>query len=98
VPWLNKCGEPLQLGSIRLIKELRQKGHEVWIYTSSQHGLVYIKMWLCLYGIRVDGIINPKVHFDNKNHLNFSCRPSKYPPAFGIDLHFDDSLGVVIWI
>ncbi|MEN9434099.1 MAG: hypothetical protein RLZZ422_1688 [Pseudomonadota bacterium] len=44
VLWLNKYGEPLRLGSVKLIKELRQKGHEVWIYTASQHGLVYIKM------------------------------------------------------
>lgn len=95
VPWLDKCYEPLRLGSVRLIKELRQNGHEVWIYTSSQRGLVYIKMWLCLYGIRVDGIINQKVHLANTKHLNFLRLPSKYPPTFGIDLHIDDSLGVV---
>ena len=44
--------------------------------------------------IRVDGIVNSERHLHGLALHGFSRLPSKYPPAFGIDLHVDDSEGV----
>ena len=86
--------EPLRRGTRALIQELRRRGCSVWIYTSSLRSPFHIRLWLFLHGIRVDGVIN-----DDRHRRELSCRrfqplPSKYPPAFGIDLHVDDSEGV----
>lgn len=44
-----------------------------------------------LYGIRLDKVINQQVH---NQFVRIPSKPSKYPPAFNIDLHIDDSKGV----
>ncbi len=86
--------EPLRLGTKTLFRTLQQQGHELGIYTTSLRSSVAIKWWLRLYGISVSFVINQSRHDTmTKEHpeRNF---PSKYPPAFGIDLHIDDSEGV----
>lgn len=89
--WL---GEPLRRGAGSLIRELRRRGCSVWIYTTSGRTPFYIRRWLLMYGIHVDGIVNSERHRHGLARHGLSRSPSKYPPAFGIDLHVDDSEGV----
>lgn len=89
--WL---GEPLRRGTVALMRELRRRGCSIWIYTSSGRSPFYIRRWLLLHGIRVDGVVNDERHRQCLAVHGFSHSPSKFPPAFGIDLHVDDSDGV----
>lgn len=89
--WL---GEPLRIGTRSLIRELRRRGCSIWIYTSSGRSPFYIRRWLLLHGIHVDGVVNSERHRVGLETHGFSHAPSKFPPAFGIDLHVDDSEGV----
>lgn len=91
--WL---GEPLRCGTRSLIRDLRRQGCSIWIYTSSGRTPSYIRRWLMLYGIRVDGVVNSDRHHHVVTARGFEKMPSKFPPAFDIDLHVDDSEGVRI--
>ncbi|MDG9885887.1 hypothetical protein N7650_23925 [Pseudomonas sp. GD04058] len=91
--WL---GEPLRSGTRSLIRDLRRQGCSIWIYTSSGRTPSYIRRWLMLYGIRVDGVVNSDRHHHVVTARGFEKMPSKFPPAFDIDLHVDDSEGVRI--
>lgn len=86
--------EPLRCGTKRLFRELRQLDCSVWIYTSSGRSSAYIKRWFLLHGIRIDGVVNRNRHCHISNQHHLLRLPSKFPPAFGIDLHIDDSEGV----
>ena len=87
-------GEPLRRGTAALVHQLKERGCSVWIYTSSARPAFRIRLWLRLHGVRVDGVINEEKHRQVLSRGRFSRLPSKYPPAFGIDLHVDDSEGV----
>lgn len=89
-----RLGEPLRYGTVDLFKELRRRQWEIWIYTTSERTPWQIRSWLWLYGIRVDGIVNGEKHRETLAQSNPSLTISKYPPAFQIDLHIDDSEGV----
>lgn len=89
--WL---GEPLRFGTRALTRELRRQGCSVWVYTSSGRTPSYIKRWLMLYGIRVDGVVNSVSHSQALAARGLVNAPSKLPSAFDIDLHVDDSEGV----
>lgn len=89
-----KLHAPLRKAAAFLIRELRRQGCSVWIYTSSSRTPFEIHLWLFLYGIRVDGVVNDARHRKAIAGRNFYTMPSKYPPAFDIDLHVDDSEGV----
>lgn len=89
--WL---GEPLRSGTRSLARELRRQGCSVWVYTSSGRTPSYIRRWLLLYGIHVDGVVNSVRHNQALTERGMSNTPSKFPPAFDIDLHVDDSEGV----
>ncbi|MBA1198677.1 hypothetical protein PS623_02087 [Pseudomonas fluorescens] len=89
--WL---GEPLRAGTRELIRDLRRQNCSVWIYTSSGRTPAYIKRWLLLYGIRVDGVVNNDRHLHMMAEHGLSRPPSKHPGLFDIDLHVDDSDGV----
>ncbi|WDY55818.1 hypothetical protein [Pseudomonas sp. PSKL.D1] len=89
--WL---GEPLRIGTRELIRDLRRRGCSIWIYTSSGRTPSYIRRWLLLYGIHVDGVVNSDRHQHALTARGFTNAPSKLPSAFGIDLHIDDSEGV----
>jgi len=91
--WL---GEPLRRGTRSLIRDLRRQGCSIWIYTSSGRTPAYIRRWLMLYGIHVDGVVNSDRHQHVLAQRRLENAPSKYPPAFDIDLHVDDSEGVGI--
>ncbi len=97
--WLPACvhrwlGEPLRIGTRALTRELRRQGCSIWVYTSSGRTPSYIRRWLLLYGIRVDGVVNSVLHNRALMNNGLSKGPSKFPPAFDIDLHVDDSEGV----
>lgn len=88
--------ERLRLGTVTLIKQLIASNHTIWLYTSSNRSTKYLRFWFTLYGIKLEGIINSEIH---QRMIECGMAPkgtSKYPPAFGIDLHIDDSEGVKI--
>ena len=89
--WL---GEPLRNGTRALIRELRRQNCSIWVYTSSGRTPVYIRRWLMLYGIHVDGVVNSVRHSQALTERGLVNAPSKLPSAFDIDLHVDDSEGV----
>lgn len=89
--WL---GEPLRFGTRSLTRELRRQGCSIWVYTSSGRTPSYIRRWLLLHGIRVDGVVNSVRHGHALAAHGLENSPSKFPPAFDIDLHVDDSEGV----
>ena len=88
-------GEPLRRGTCSLMRELRRRGCSVWIYTSSGRTPFDIRLWMFLHGIRIDGVVNDERHRRGLAGRRFSRLPSEYPPAFDIDLHVDDSEGVL---
>jgi hypothetical protein len=82
------------MGTRSLTRELRRQGCSIWVYTSSGRAPSYIRRWLLLYGIRVDGVVNSALHSRALTAHGLLNSPSKFPPAFDIDLHVDDSEGV----
>jgi hypothetical protein len=84
--------EPIRVGTIGLMKQLKSQGHSICIYTTSFRTPHLIRMTFMSYGISLHQVINQKRHDAIlKERRNIF---SKYPPAFGIDLHIDDSPGV----
>ncbi len=86
--------EKIRKGSKRVFKDLKKQGHEIGIYTTSFRPKFKILFQLLTYGIRPDFIIN-----ENENRIELkrkNINSSKYPPAFEIDIHIDDSKGVEI--
>jgi len=86
--------EPLRQGTPELMRQLRQRGWEVWVYTTSNRSPAAVRRWLRWHGVLLDGMVNQDAH---DRHLRRSPQdrpPSKNPAAFGIDLHVDDSDGV----
>jgi hypothetical protein len=92
VPWWKRYWypEPLRQGTRVLMRELHAGGHELWIYTTSYRPARYLRGWFRSFGVRLHGVVNQ----DRHDRVVGRHRPSKYPPAFGIDLHVDDSAGV----
>jgi FMN phosphatase YigB (HAD superfamily) len=82
--------EKIRFGTIELFNELRNKGHRIYIYTTSFRSTAKIKLTFYSYGIPVDVAINQQRH-DRQLREN-KTRASKFPPAFNIDVHVDDSL------
>lgn len=83
--------EKLRTGTIELMKACQAKGHKVYVYTTSYRPPRRIWWMFYLYGIKLDKVINQQVH---NQFVRMPAKPSKYPPAFKIDLHIDDSKGV----
>ncbi len=86
--------EKIRLGTIELMKTLQGQNHKLFIYTTSLRSTNKIWWTFFSYGLKVDKIINQKLHKSvlRENYTTYS----KYPPAFGIDVHIDDSKGVEI--
>ncbi len=84
--------EKIRKGTTQLFRVLHEQGHNIVIYTTSFRSKRKIWCMFFSYGIRIGRIINQDTHIAtlrdrSRNH-------SKYPPAFGIDIHVDDSKGV----
>jgi hypothetical protein len=86
--------EKIRLGTIELFKELRNKGHRIYIYTTSFRSAAKIKLTFYSYGVPVDIVINQQRH--DRQLKEDKTRTSKFPPAFNIDVHVDDSPGLRI--
>lgn len=86
--------EGLRLGTRELFNKLQSQGHVIYIYTTSFRSAMRIRSMFLSYRISVGKIINQSLH--NKVLREQRNRTSKYPPAFNIDVHVDDSLGLKI--
>ena len=84
--------EPLRRGTRSLMTALIQRRCKIWIYTSSARCPRYLKSWFASFGIPIEGVVN----LDRHERTVGLRGPSKFPPAFGIDLHVDDSSGVAM--
>lgn len=85
--------EPLRKGSKPLIKQLQQNGHSVHVYTTSYRKKFKIRLTFWFHGISVKTIITQPENSKALRKMGSHC--SKYPPAFGFDIHIDDSKGVL---
>ncbi|MBF9142116.1 hypothetical protein [Hymenobacter properus] len=81
--------ESLRHGIKELTDYCRQRGWEVWVYTTSYRSAWRIRRIFWLHGIRLDGVVNQPRH-----DREARARCTKHPPSFGIDLLIDDSEGV----
>jgi hypothetical protein len=95
--WRWRYNEPLRHGTRRLMQALQAAGHELWIYTTSYRQPRYMRGWFRSFGVALTDVINQDRHDLVVKKSQFpGYTPSKYPPAFGIDLHVDDSEGVAM--
>src|SRR5262245_10658668 len=85
-------GEKLRAGAPRLLAALHRGGHEIWLYTTSHRSPARLRAWFAAFGVRLTGVINQARH----DAIVPRALPSKYPPAFGIDLLVDDAEGVAL--
>jgi hypothetical protein len=92
VPWWRRWryGEGVRSGTRALMSELIARRHELWIYTTSFRSAWYLRGWFGAFGVELTGVVNQTRHDRTVGRRG----PSKFPPAFGIDLHVDDSEGV----
>ena len=84
--------EPPRRGCRDLMRALALRGCRIWAYTTSGRSHAYLRGWFTQLGVRLEGVVNQATHAQVVGHRG----PSKYPPAFGIGLHVDDSPGVAI--
>ncbi|MEM1136562.1 MAG: HAD family hydrolase [Bacteroidota bacterium] len=84
--------ELLREGTGEVIRKLQASGNTVGIYTTSYRSTTKIRFQFWTYGISVDFVINETLNRKTLSKTN--VHTSKYPPAFHIDLHIDDSEGV----
>jgi hypothetical protein len=87
--------ESLREGTRRLLRELRARGCDIWLYTTSGRESSYLRSWFLLLGVPLGGVVNYHRH-EALMRAGRCPNCSKYPPAFGIDLLVDDSDGVVL--
>lgn len=94
VSWWRRWRYPerLRQGTRSLMTALLRRRCKIWIYTSSCRSPRYLKSWFASFGIPLEGVVNLDRH-ERRVGLR---GPSKFPPAFGIDLHVDDSTGVAM--
>lgn len=84
--------EPIREGTINLMKQLKTEGHSICIYTTSYRKTFAIRFAFWTFGIGLHTVVNQTRHNEVLKEKKNLC--SKYPPAFKIDLHIDDSPGV----
>lgn len=84
--------ETIRKDTIRLFKELENRGHRIWIYTTSYRSVFNLKKTFFSFGLRPEKFINETINL--KKLKNHNCKASKNPRLFGIDIHIDDSRGV----
>ncbi|MDO4490822.1 MAG: HAD family hydrolase [Lachnospiraceae bacterium] len=87
--------ERVRLGTPELMRQLRQEGIELWVYTSSFRKEWYIRTLFRLYHIRFDEVVNGFRHLKEVQGNREKILPSKMPHHYGIHLHVDDEKRVV---
>ena len=94
VSWWRRWRYPerLRRGTQSLMTALVRRGCRIWIYTSSGRSPQHLKSWFASFRIPLEGVVN----LDRHERMVGLRGPSKFPPAFGIDLHVDDSPGVAM--
>ncbi|HKA46475.1 MAG TPA: hypothetical protein VKF40_31060 [Burkholderiales bacterium] len=94
VPFLyrRRYPESLRRGTRALMRELHARGCRLWLYTTSGRPASYLRGWFGVMGIPLEGVVNQDVHAN----VVGTRGPSKFPPAFNIALHVDDSEGVAM--
>ena len=91
------CRERIRLGCVRLMNDLHNANHEVWIYTTSFRSPFWTRLSFRAYGTRITHMINRRDHDRKMGQMNQGLkRCSKFPPAFGIDLLIDECRGVLL--
>lgn len=86
--------ETLRLGTVELMKYIREQNISLWIYTTSFRSEKYIRGLFRCYGIKLDRVINGAVHEQEVQKGHSAAMPSKYPSKYRIDLHIDDDVSV----
>ncbi|MDE6761170.1 MAG: HAD family hydrolase [Lachnospiraceae bacterium] len=94
-PWNKIYKERLRLGTISLMKQLKDEGIHIWIYTTSFRSERYIRGLFRHYGIKWDGVVNGIRHAKEVQGNKMEPMPSKYPGKYRIDLHIDDDVSVL---
>lgn len=90
-PWSRwRYPEAPRRGCRALMQALAHRGCRIWLYTTSGRSRSYLRGWFSQFGVPLAGVVNQMRHGEIVGHRG----PSKYPPAFGIGLHVDDSPGV----
>jgi hypothetical protein len=81
IPWVLRrwLPEPFRLGSVELIRALRERSWEVWVYTTSGRCPFLVSCWLWFYGIRVAGVINDAVYRNTCSDIGFTTTPARTP-------------------
>lgn len=87
--------ERLRLGTIELMKWIREQGIELWVYTTSFRSERYIRGLFHRYGVKLDSVVNGDRHACEVQAGKREAMPSKYPGKYRIDLHIDDDVSVV---
>ena len=88
--------ERLRAGTREMFAALRERDHSIWIYSSSLRSRHRVELLFRWHGLWVDGIVTFERHRQAMTARSLVSRPTKFPPAFGIDLHIDDAEGVRI--
>ena len=97
VPWWWRWRYPerMRRDAKAMLQTLHAAGHEPWIYTTSLRQPRFLLGWFKRAGIPIREVIDQHRHDQAVNKSQFAGYvPSKYPPAFGIDLHVDHAEGV----
>jgi hypothetical protein len=84
--------EEIRKGTRELFNYLQIQGHQIHIYTTSYRSKLKIRLTFMYYRIKVNRLVNQTENSKVLNALNIHA--SKYPPAFGFDIHVDDLIGV----
>lgn len=84
--------ERVRLGTGELIKELKKRDIEVWVYTSSFRTERYIKNLFRHYHIVFNQIVNAQRHLAEVQAGKKFTLPQKLPNKYRIALHIDDEV------
>lgn len=86
--------EKLRLGTVELMRYIREQNIQLWIYTNSDRSERYIRGLFRCYGIKLDQVVNAERHMREVQANKAESMPSKYPNKYHIDLHIDDEAAI----
>ena len=86
--------EKLRQGTQDLFRALTNRGHDIYIYTTSHRSKWKLRLSFAAYGLYPSRYITGEENRATISSHGLSI--SKHPSLFGIDLHVDDLPGVQI--